>query len=120
MPGSMTICNTVSQFLKDFKYKLEFYGAIYLDNRLKNTQSLFELGITTARRTEILRSLEISDYSEGPLEETIYGGSDMWVFGKHVNDNEVYIKITMGKFNQNVLCISFHIAEFEMKYPLKK
>src|SRR4051812_42831630 len=120
MPVSMTQFDIVNSFLIAFRYKLKFYGALYLDNRLKNTQSLFELGITSARRTEILRSLEEIDYSEGPLDETIYGGSDMWVFGKNVNGKEVYIKITMGKFNQQVLCISFHVAEFIMLYPLKK
>jgi hypothetical protein len=87
----MILSDVVNSFLKDFKYKPAFYGALYLDNRLKNTQSLFELGITSARRTEILKSLEEVDYSEGPLDEKIYGGSDMWVFGKNVNGKEVYI-----------------------------
>jgi hypothetical protein len=116
----MSQFDVINSFLKDFKYKLKFYGALYLDSRLKNIQSLFELGITSARRTEILESLEEIDYSEGPLDETIYGGSDMWVFGKIVNEKEVYIKITMGKYNRQVLCISFHVAEFIMMYPLKK
>jgi hypothetical protein len=110
----------ISQFLKEFKYKLDFYGALYLDNRLKNTQSLADLGITHSKRTEILRSLGEADYSEGPLEEKLYGGSSMWVFGKRINEKEVYIKITMGILNQHVLCISFHVAEYIMKYPLKK
>jgi hypothetical protein len=44
---------------------------------------------------------------------------EMWVFGKEINKHEIYIKITMGQPNQSVICISFHIAEHPMIYPLK-
>jgi len=43
----------------------------------------------------------------------------MWVFGKEVKKKEVYIKISMGIENTNAICISFHIAEYPMKYPYK-
>jgi hypothetical protein len=42
----------------------------------------------------------------------------MWVFGKDVKGQEVYIKITLGK-GSSALCISFHIAEHPMNYPFK-
>jgi hypothetical protein len=56
---------------------------------------------------------------EGPLEEKLYGGSDMWVFGKTLKKKEVYIKITLGAYGGSVICISFHLAEYKMQYPLK-
>lgn len=59
------------------------------------------------------------DYSEGPLNEKLYGGSDMWVFGREIKNKEIYIKISMGFEGSQVICISFHIAEFTMKYPYK-
>jgi hypothetical protein len=43
----------------------------------------------------------------------------MWVFGKIVRAQEIYIKITMGIAGGSAICISFHIAEFPMKYPLE-
>ena len=43
----------------------------------------------------------------------------MWVFGKDVKGSEVYIKITLGPPNYRAVCISFHVAEHPMKYPLK-
>ena len=44
---------------------------------------------------------------------------EMWVFGKDVKGQEVYIKITLGLPNSSTICISFHIAEHPMTYPLK-
>jgi hypothetical protein len=44
----------------------------------------------------------------------------MWVFGKEVKQKEVYIKISMGIANNSAVCISFHVAEYPMIYPLKK
>jgi hypothetical protein len=67
----------------------------------------------------VLQALEIKDYSEGPVEEKIYGGADMWVFGKTIKKREVYIKITMGPIGSSVICISFHLAQHKMNYPFK-
>jgi len=43
----------------------------------------------------------------------------MWVFGTMIKGKEVYIKVSMGVENSQAVCISFHVAEFEMSYPLK-
>ena len=68
-------------------------------------------------KTEVASFLK--DYSEGPVEEEIYGGADMWVFGKTIKKREVYIKITMGPIGSSVICISFHLAQHKMNYPFK-
>jgi len=68
---------------------------------------------------KILADLAIEDYSEGPLPETFYGGSEMWVFGKDVKGHEIYIKITLGRPRNPTICFSFHFAEYPMEYPLK-
>ena len=43
----------------------------------------------------------------------------MWVVGKDVKGHEIYIKISLGRDNWQTICISFHIAEYRMKYPFK-
>ncbi len=70
-------------------------------------------------RKSVLEALKIEDYSQGPIEEKLYGSSDMWVFGKTIKKREVYIKITIGAHGSSVICISFHLADFKMQYPLK-
>ena len=43
----------------------------------------------------------------------------MWVFGKSVKNTEVYIKISLGRTDHPVICISFHPAEHNLTYPFK-
>jgi hypothetical protein len=108
----------VASFLKDFKEKMKFWDVLFRDDRGKNAQALVDLELRPIERKAILEALETKDYSDGPIEEKLYGGADMWVFGKTVKKNEVYIKITMGTPGHSVICISFHLAEQKMYYPL--
>ncbi len=115
----MSTEDVVQAFLKDFKIKMNLWGILIRDDRSKNTQTLIDLEISRKDRDEILQALEVKNYCEGPLTETLYNGADMWVFGKMIKGKEVYIKITLGIPGSTVICISFHIAEHAMNYPLK-
>lgn len=115
----MSIETEVAAFLKDFKEKMKFWDVLFRDDRGKNAQALVDLELRPIERKTILETLENKDYSEGPLEEKLYGGEDMWVFGKTIKKKEVYIKITMGAMGSSVICISFHLAQQKMQYPLK-
>lgn len=115
----MSIENDIVAFLNDFKIKLGIWDIIFMDDRGKNFQTLLDLDISYNDRKEVLTALKKEDYSEGPLEDKLYGKAFMWVFGKEVKGEEIYIKITLGKTNTKVICISFHIAEHPMNYPLK-
>jgi hypothetical protein len=110
---------TIASFLKDFKEKMGFWDVLFRDDRGKNAQALVDLELRPVERKAILEALETRDYCEGPLEEKLYGGADMWVFGRTIKKKEVYIKITMGAMGSSVICISFHLAQHKMNYPLK-
>lgn len=97
---------------------MKFWDVLFRDDRGKNAQALVDLELLPIDRKAILETLETKDYSEGPLEEKLYGGADMWIFGKTIKKQEVYIKITMGAMESSVICISFHLAQHKMKYPL--
>lgn len=109
----------VEKFLKELKVKMDVFGILFLDERGKNQQALHDLEISPNKRMEIITNLTFRDYSEGPLEEKMRGILPMWIFGKSVKSQEVYIKISMGMVNTKAVCISFHIAEYPMNYPLK-
>jgi len=115
----MSTKSDVELFLKEFNFKMKIWNILFRDERGKNAQTLIDLELQPISRKEILESLEYKDYSEGPIEEKLYGGTDMWVFGKMIKNKEVYIKITMGIANSSVICISFHISEHPIQYPFK-
>lgn len=112
----------VEQFLKDFIFKLEFWGILIRLDRTnpKNTTTLLALELKYADIKEILKELKPEDYSQGPLPDKLYHNSDMWVFGKIIKKREVYIKIQLGAQDSEVICISFHFPERPMNYPFKK
>jgi len=109
----------VLSFLADFKVKKSIWGVLYRDDRGKNAQTLADLELRPLDRDAILDGLEAEDYCQGPLEERLYGGSEMWVFGKEVKKNDIYIKVTLGVISAGVICVSFHIAEHPLVYPFK-
>jgi hypothetical protein len=115
----MTSKQEVEKYLKGLKVKMEVFGILFLDDRGKNQQTLHDLEISPGKRKEIIANLKAEDYSEGPLKEKMRGILPMWVFGKEVKENEVYIKISMGMTNNSAVCISFHIAEYPINYPYK-
>ena len=98
---------------------MSIWDVLFRDERGKNSQALVALELRPIERKKILESLTAKEYSQGPIEEKLYGGSDMWVFGTIVKKQEVYIKITLGALGASVICISFHLAEYKMQYPLK-
>lgn len=107
----------VEQFLREFKQKLEIFDIVFL-NREKNLQALLDLEIVRASRKEYLKALTTKDYFNGPFPDQ-FGGRALWEFGKKIKGKEVYIKVTPGTVNKPVICISFHLAEYKIKYPFK-
>lgn len=76
----------VEIFLKQFRVKMEIFGIIFRNDRGKNIQTLLDLNITELERLQVVKTIEIEDYSEGPIADTLHNGMDMWVFGKDVHD----------------------------------
>ena len=108
----------VSRFLEAFTRSMAEVGWLWIMNREKNRDALIAIGITKQHREEIIRSLTPEDYCEGPLPDESQPG-DVWVFGKHVEGIEVYIKLKLTR-TEALKCISFHPAERALRYPLKK
>jgi len=88
----MTTAEEVGQFLRDFHQKLRVFEILFRDERNKNLQTLADLEITRVMRKKIVEQLEKQDYSEGPMDDKLFGIASMWVFGKIVKQQEVYIK----------------------------
>jgi hypothetical protein len=109
----------VDDFLRDFQQKKKIYGIRFRDDRDKNLQTLLNLEVSSNFRETIIDTLSHLDYLEGPLTDSLNCGAPLWVFGKHVKKKEIYIKISIGTPNRNVICISFHEASHKFSYPFK-
>lgn len=110
----------VERFLSNLFGKMTISEIIFLDNRQKNKQALATLDITPNARISTIKSLQVEDYSEGPILDVLNLMGEMWVFGKDVKGVEVYIKISLMEANKNAICVSFHPSEYPMDYPFKK
>ena len=110
----------IQKFLNDFHQKVEVFDILFWDERDKNYDSLHLLEITANERKKIVKTIDPEDYSEGPIRNMLNRFGDLWVFGKDVKGQEVYIKICYGLPNRSTICISFHVAEHPMNYPYKK
>jgi hypothetical protein len=68
---------------------------------------MFLLELSLLGVKEELKKITALDYSQGPLDDTVYGDGSMWVFGRIIKEHEIYIKVALGKFNGDPLCISY-------------
>ena len=119
MNKSISSFEEVERFLSNLFGKLRICEIRFLDNRDKNLATIAELEIPRDHRKEIIKNLTVEDYSEGPIKDALNLFGDMWVFGKDVKNQEIYIKISLGLPNKDVICISFHKSEYPMNYPYK-
>lgn len=114
----------VRDFLKRLKQTVVTKG-IYFIPREINLNALAELGFTQKNAIDIILTLSVDDYCEGPLKDRDKPGN-VWIFGKHVMENNIYMKLKLatiknrsGKKMEIAKCISFHIASHPLAFPLR-
>jgi hypothetical protein len=115
----MSLRDEVEAFLNDFKQKARFFDIVF-HPRDKNNEALLTLGITAKQREEIVMGLTVENYYKGPTDDIDPNRPEYYEFGISIKSREIYIKLSLGKFNKSPHCMSFHIAEHNLDYPLKE
>lgn len=115
----MSLRDEVDTFLEEFKQKARIFEIVFYP-RSKNYDALLSLGITPKQREELIMGLTVDNYYRGPTKDIDRDRPDYYEFGINIEDKEIYIKLTMGKFNQSPHCMSFHDAVHPLDYPLKE
>lgn len=65
-----------------------------------------------------LKELTVEEYSETKIDKDDLDPPLLFVFGKNINRQLVYIKLKLkGNQKRHVLCVSFHYAKEKMKFP---
>ncbi len=110
----------IRNFLLEFKNIAASKRGVFLVPRNGTNATLKHLGLTKRIVMEIFLSLSVADYSKGPEKDRDVGG-DLWIFGKKVKGEEIYIKLKVTSVNGTKIakCISFHIAERALNYPYR-
>lgn len=110
----------VEQFLEELRGKLLINDNIIFRPRDKNTQGLLDLDISANARLEIIKRLTYEDCFSGPNKDNLIPPlPDYYEFGVVVKRKTAYIKLSLGHYGKKVVCMSFHEAEYPIKYPLK-
>lgn len=105
----------ITDFLKKFKYFLP-QGFIFVP-RKKNLDTVSYLGITIPYVKTIFSQLTYKNYVNGPKKDKDRHGNAIWEFGIHIQGEEIYIKLSDDFGFNKAKCISFHVADYPIKYP---
>jgi len=111
---------SVRRFLLQFKQAATRGSGVDIVPRQETLATLASFGLTKANLEQLLLGLSVTDYSEGPVRDYDRPGQ-LWVFGKDIKGQEVYIKLKVARAGNRQVskCISFHIAQRPMRYPLR-
>lgn len=114
----------VRTFLTEFKRAATEAGPrITIVSREKNWSALAELGLTERQRDAAPLALTPDDYTKGPepVDDPARKG-DVWVFGAEVLGQQAYIKLKLVEDGplRKAICVSFHRAEWTMRFPFRE
>lgn len=122
--------NEINNFLEALKWRIssaefdpEFDLAVQRTKEeanieFTNANTLFNLGFTKFDIVSELKDLKVSEYSHSVIDIIDDKPPLLHVFGRDIQDREVYIKIKMKEHpNKKVICVSFHFAKSALTYP---
>jgi hypothetical protein len=109
----------IRDFLLEFKQAATCGSGVDLVPRNETRATLAQLGLTKVDLEVLLLNLSVMDYCNGPEPDFDRTGEVVWIFGTRIQGKEIYIKLKVGQVGKQKIakCISFHIAQFPLKYP---
>jgi len=112
----------VSTLLTKCKYALRC--KLEIADRTKNFNFITGLGLIRQDIFDIIDSLEVDDFLNGPITDETFKG-ELFEFGKNFYGREIYIKLKICDFDYSgekqltLNCVSFHSPERPLKYKFK-
>jgi hypothetical protein len=91
-----------------------------LERRPENMATLAHLGMTLTDAHDRILGLTPADYLEGPTPRSEDSSQEAWVFGLHIREIDVYVKLSIRIEPARCVCVSFHEAQWPMAYPYRE
>lgn len=89
-------------------------------NRFSTPFTLIDLEYGVEDVVERLKELTVDEYCETLFDQDDSHPPLLYVFGKQIERQLVYIKLKIKKKRAKyVLCVSFHYAEYPMTFPYR-
>lgn len=111
----------IEAFLTAFKAYMDQSG-LNIWPTAKNNQFLLDAGFDNGDIEEIVRTLEVRHYENGPLTDpkAHRPNGDVWIFSREYYGYDLYIKLKQtASYKVIAECLSVHEAEFPMKQPMR-
>lgn len=88
--------------------------------REENMKTLSALEMNTNDVKDVILSLSLLDYIDGPFEDRSFPGQ-LWEFGKVVRGREVYIKLKLSSDKREswLRVLSYHFPNKPIIYPFR-
>jgi hypothetical protein len=112
---------SVIDFLLEAKRAIQSNeGGWIFSTRPKNTETMALLELNTADLKQVVLTLSVIDYCDGPLDDPVIKG-EVWIFGKVIGGREIYIKLKLwgDKRNRALRVLSFHTAEKPLTFRFR-
>ncbi len=87
------------------------------DLKFSTPYTLLDLEYDVEDVVNRLRELKVEEYSETKIDKNDLNPPLLFVFGKDINNRLIYIKLKIKDQQKQILCVSFHYASREMKFP---
>ena len=110
----------IRDFLVEFKRIIVKGRGLDIVNRRENIDALVKMGLTKKNLIEEIMTLSVENYCQGPEPDRDRPG-DIWVFGKQIGAEEIYIKLKIAQVGKEKIakCLSFHAASLPLCYPYR-
>ena len=87
------------------------------DQKYSTSYTLLDLDYDTEDVVDRLKELKVEEYSETKIDTDDVNPPTLFVFGKDINRKLIYVKLKVRDQQKQVVCVSFHYARVEMKFP---
>lgn len=98
--------------LEAFLAQLRKTKNFYFVDRSKNRETFWRMGMTLQDQKDLIQSLTLADYWQGPLtDDDLKRDGKLWVFKKCYQGYRLYIKVRIDERRDTVFVLSCHFDD---------